>query len=209
MDKSLMGKLQAIFEEARSGRMLGMGDIRTRMQMAAQAFANSGLDLGGLKMENLYTFWATNPKGEIIWHDFVANLVVDEGLDDALDKHLRGSAYTAAWYMGLTGTTPSFAAGDDMTTHAGWTENTTYSQGTRPSITFAAVSGKSTDNSGSPCVFSINGAATLGGGFVVSNSTKGGTSGILYGGGAFSGGDKTLGNGDTLNGTVTATAAAS
>ena len=46
---------------------------------------------------------------------------------------------------------------------------------------------------------------SIGGGFVVSNSTKSGTTGVLYGGAAFTGGNKTLGNGDTLTVTVTLT----
>jgi hypothetical protein len=64
------------------------------------------------------------------------------------------------------------------------------------------------DNSASKAQFSINATATIGGAFIVTNSTKGGTTGILYGGGAFTEGNRSVVNGDTLNVTVTLTAAA-
>lgn len=142
------------------------------------------------------------------WVEEFDNLVVTEGLNDSLDKHLKGSAYTAAWYVGLTAGSPSFAAGDVMSSHAGWTESTAYSNATRPALTLGTVSGGSVDNSASKAVFNINGTATIGGAFVVANSTKGGTTGTLYGGGAFTGGNRSVVSGDTLNVTITCTAAA-
>ncbi len=144
--------------------------------------------------------------GKIKWVEEFDNLVVDAGLNDSLDKHLKGSAYTAAWYVGLTGATPSPAAGDTMSSHAGWTDDTTYSNATRPALTLGTVSGKSVDNSASKASFNINGSATIGGAFVVSNSTKGGTTGVLYGVGAFTGGNRSVVSGDTLTVTVTCTA---
>ncbi|MBN1814703.1 MAG: hypothetical protein JXA14_22880 [Anaerolineae bacterium] len=145
-----------------------------------------------------------------IWEDDFENLVVNEGLDDSLDKHLKGSSYTAAWYMGLTDGTPSVAAGDTMASHAGWTEVTAYDEAVRQTVTFGSVSSQSVDNSGSPCVFTIDtNSTTIGGAFLVTNSTKGGSTGTLYGGGAFTAGDKTLDDNDTLTVTVTCTASAS
>jgi hypothetical protein len=41
-----------------------------------------------------------------IWNDTFDNLVVNEGLDDSLDKHLKGSGYTAAHYVLLMAATP-------------------------------------------------------------------------------------------------------
>lgn len=42
------------------------------------------------------------PEGEQLWPTTLwQNLVPKQGLDDALDKHLKGSSYTAAWYVGL------------------------------------------------------------------------------------------------------------
>lgn len=146
--------------------------------------------------------------GKLLWVEEFDNLVVNVGLDDSLDKHLKGSAYTAAWYVGLTDGTPSFAAGDTMASHVGWTEEQTYDELVRQDLTLGAVSGQSVDNSASKAVFTISGTATFGGAFVCSDNTKGGTTGILYGGGAFSQ-DRALIDNDVLNVTVTCTAAAS
>ena len=151
-----------------------------------------------------------DPQGNILWMDDFENLVVNAGLDDSLDKHLKGSAYTAAWYMGLADGTPTFAAGDTEAGHAGWVEVTAYDEAARATMTFGAVSGQSVDNSGAPEVFTISANDTvIGGAFLSTTATKGGTVDTLYGGGAFTAGDKTLDDNDTLTVTVTCTAAAS
>lgn len=161
------------------------------------------------KRSTVYQVECFGPDGKLKWRDVFPNLVVNAGLDDALDKHLKGSAYTAAWYVGLTDGTPTVAAADTMASHAGWVEVQTYSEAVRQTLTLGTVASQSVDNSASKASFSINGSATVGGAFVVTDNTKGGTSGTLYGAGAFTGGDKSVGNGDTLNVTVTATASAS
>lgn len=149
--------------------------------------------------------------GDLLWVAAARNLVVDEGLDEILDKFYNGSSYTAAHYVGLTDGTPTFAAGDTISgTHSGWAEVTAYSETNRQDFTPGTVSGQSVDNASNKASFSINSDnTTIGGSFLVTNNTKGGTSGILIGGAAFSAGDKTLDNGDTLNVTVTATASSS
>lgn len=143
---------------------------------------------------------------EPAWTVEFDNLVTTAGLNDSLDKHFKGSAYTAAWYVGLTTGTPSFAAADTSASHAGWTESTAYSEGARQTLTLGTVAAGSVDNSASKAVFSINATATVGGAFVISNSTKGGSTGVLYGGGAFSGGNRSLLSGDSLSITITLTA---
>lgn len=143
-----------------------------------------------------------------LWVDNFHNLVTTAGLNDSLDKHFKASSYTAGWYVGITGSSPTFAAGDTMSSHNGWTEVTAYSESVRQTLTLGSVSAGSVDNSASKAVLSINANSTaIGGGFVVTNSTKSGTTGTLYGGGAFTAGNKTLDNGDTLSVTVTLTAA--
>ncbi len=166
------------------------------------------MNIGAKKiLENHWKLECFDRDGKLKWIEEFDNLVTTEGLNDSLDKHLKGSGYTAAWYVGLTASSPSFAAGDTMSSHAGWTESTTYSNATRPALTLGTVSAGSVDNSASKASFNINGTVTIGGAFVVANSTKGGSSGVLYGGGAFSS-NRSMLNGDTLNVTVTATAAA-
>ena len=163
----------------------------------------------GMVRRNRFRVECIGADGKLKWAEEFDNLVVNAGLDDSLDKHLLGSAYTAAWYVGLTDGTPTPAAGDTMASHAGWAEITAYSEATREALTLGAVSGQSVDNSASKASFSINDSTTVGGAFVVNESTKAGATGVLYGVGAFTEGDRAVVSGDTLNVTVTATAAAS
>lgn len=162
-----------------------------------------------ITLENHYHVECIGPDGKVKWTTEFDNLVTNVGLDDNLDKYLKGSAYTAAFYVGLTDGTPTVAAGDTMSSHAGWVEVTAYDEATREALTLGTVSSQSVDNSASKASFSINtNSTTIGGAFIVTNNTKGGTTGTLYGVGAFTGGDKSADSGDTLNVTVTCTAAA-
>ena len=161
-----------------------------------------------ITFENHYIVECIGPDGKLKWTNDFDNLVTNEGLDDNLDKYLKGSTYTAAFYVGLTDGTPTVNAADTMSSHAGWTEVTDYSESTREALVLGTVASQSVDNSASKASYSINATATVGGAFITTVSTKGGTTGTLYGVGAFSG-DKSVDNGDTLNVTVTCTAAAS
>ncbi len=162
-----------------------------------------------VRMRNVYRFECYDSEGRLKWVEEIPNLTVNAGLNDLLDKYFKGSAYTAAWYVGLVDLTgfTGYAAGDTMASHAGWAESTAYSNANRPTLTLGAVSGQSVDNSASKAVFNINATATIKGGFVVTNNTKGGTTGTLYGAANFTAGDRAVVNGDTLNVQVTLTAA--
>ena len=122
------------------------------------------------------------------WQDVIRNLVTTAGKNDMLDKYFAGSAYTAAWYVGLIDNTSwsAVAAGDTMASHSGWVESTAYTEGTREVVAFSAASAASKAASG-PTEFTINATVTIRGAFLASNSTKGGTTGILYSAAAFSG----------------------
>jgi hypothetical protein len=143
--------------------------------------------------------------GNLKWREDNDNLVVNVGLQDMNTKYFSGSAYTAAWYVGLYGAGASNtpAAGDTMSSHAGWTENTSYSNATRPQAVFGTATTANPSvisNSASVAVFNIDGTTTVGGAFLVSNSTKGGTTGTLFSASDFqSPGDRAVVNGDTLN----------
>lgn len=148
-----------------------------------------------------YTVQCFGPDGKLKWSDEIENLVTTVGKNNMLDNHLAGSAYTAAWYMGLIGATSyttGAAVGDTAASHGGWAEDVTYSQGARPTAAFSAASAGSKALS-SALTFSINGTVTIKGCFLISNSTKGGTTGTLYSAGTFTGGDKALASGDTLS----------
>lgn len=153
-----------------------------------------------------YTVECRDAAGNLKWSEVIDNLVTTVGKNDALDKYLAGSAYTAAWYLGLISSasyTTGVAVGDTAASHGGWTEDQNYSQGARPTAAFSAAAAGSKSLS-SALTFSINATTTIKGCFLISNATKGGTSGILYSAGLFSGGDKAVGNGDTLNVSYTA-----
>ncbi len=170
----------------------------------AQLAAAGGV-AAGIKLKSTYRFECFGADGALKWVEEVDNLVVDAGLNDVLDKYFKGSAYTAAWYVGLKGT-GSVAAADTMASHAGWSEVTAYSESVRQTLTLGSVASKSVSNSASKAVFSINGTATVAGAFLSTDDTKGGTTGTLYGAVDFSASRSVI-NGDTLNVTVTLTAA--
>ncbi len=159
--------------------------------------------------QGVFTVQCFDKDGNLKWTEENHNLVVNVGLKDMNDKYFTGSAYTAAWYLGLygSGSTNNPAASDTMSSHAGWTEVTAYSQSTRPAATFAAASTANPSvitNSASPATFSINGTTTVGGAFLTSNNTKGGTTGVLFSASDFqSPGDRSVVNGDTLTVTYT------
>ena len=147
--------------------------------------------------------------GNIKWTDKIENIVVNAGLDYLLDIGLSGGVQITSWYLGLTDSTPTVAAGDTMASHAGWTEVTAYSEAARLAWTDGGVSGQSVSNSASPATFTINANGTVvGGAFLTSVSTKGGATGTLYAAGAFGAGDKSLDTSDTLDVTATFTQAA-
>jgi len=183
---------------------------RSGMEVGAGAASGADVAVAGRNLKTTYVVRCHDKFGNLKWVDEFENLVVNVGLDDSLDKHLKGSGYTAAWYVGLTDGTPTVAAGDTMASHAGWVEIADYDEAVRQTLTLGAVSGQSVDNVGNEAVFTIDtNDTTVGGAFIASDSTKSGSAGILYGGGAFTAGDKTLDDDDTLTVTVTCTASAS
>lgn len=165
-----------------------------------------------VNLSGVYTATCIGSDGKIKWTDTFKNTVVTQGKNHLLDTYLAGTSYTSAWYLGLISSVgySAIAAGDTAGSHAGWTEANTYSEGTRQAPSFSAASSGSKATS-SDVGFSINASVTVKGAFLTSNNTKtsttnGGANDILYSAGLFSGGDKVLGSGDTLNVSYTASA---
>ena len=170
--------------------------------------ARGGPATAGAKAHGEYLIECFDKDGNLKWSTKVPNLVVNVGLQDMNTKYFTGSSYTAAWYIGLygAGATNSPAAGDTMASHAGWTEVTAYSNANRPTATFGTATTADPSvisNSASPATFNINGTATVGGAFLVNNNTKGGSTGTLFSASDFTGGDRSVGNNDTVNVTYT------
>ena len=153
--------------------------------------------------------------GNLKWEAQSKNLVVNVGLQYMAGTALDGTtARLTTWYLGLygAGSSNTPAAGDTMASHAGWTEVTAYSNGTRVTATFVTATTANPSvvtNTASPAVFNINGTTTVGGAFLTSNDTKGGTTGTLFSAADFgSPGDRSVVNSDTLSVTYTFSLAA-
>jgi hypothetical protein len=158
-----------------------------------------------VKAGGVFTVTCFDKDGVQKWEAKKPNLVVNEGLQFMNDKFFKGSSYTAAWYFGLYGAAASNdpAAGDTMASHAGWTEVTAYSEATRPAATFGTPTTADPSvisNSASVAVFSINGTTTVGGAFLTTDNTKGGTTGVLFSASDFQApGDRAVVSGDVIN----------
>jgi hypothetical protein len=159
----------------------------------------------------VYTVTCVGADGVEKWADTFHNLVVNEGLQDMNSKYFKGAGYTAAWYIGLVSgaTSPTYAAGNTLASHSGWTElvpGTAYT-GNRIAAVFNASSPTLADpsvvsNSVAPSSFPmlVNGTVVAG---ALLTSAASGTSGILFSVGSFTGGNKSVDAGDTLNVTYT------
>lgn len=163
----------------------------------------------GLRGGGRFKVECLDKDGNLKWTAESKNLVVNVGLQDMNTQYFKGATYTAAWYIGLYGAASSNnpAASDTMSSHLGWVEITGYSNANRPTATFGTATTADPsviDNSASPASFSINATNTIGGAFLTSNNTKGGTTGILFSAADFqSPGDRAVVSGDTLNVTYT------
>lgn len=179
---------------------------QAKSQDAVSAAVQSGKGLSeGIRGGGVFTVTCFDKDGNQKWEAKSHNLVVNVGLQDMNTKYFSGSSYTAAWYIGLYGAGASNtpAASDTMSSHAGWTEVTDYSQATRPQCVFGTATTADPSvisNTASVAVYSINGTTTVGGAFLTSNNTKGGTTGTLFSAADFQApGDRSVVSGDTLN----------
>ena len=158
-----------------------------------------------LRLKNTWEVVCKGSDGKEKWRELNDNLIVTVGLNSLLTEYFKGSSYTAAWYIGLKSTGTALAA-DTMSSHSSWAVNVTYSESVRQTLTLGTPSAGSVDNSASKATFSINGTTTIFGAFLTSSNTKSGTSGTLYGVVDF-GSSRAVISGDTLEITVTLTAA--
>lgn len=176
---------------------------------AGGLIANSG-SAEGAKATGKYFIECFDKDGNLKWAEETPNLVVNVGLQYMAGVALTSTAQTTTWYLGLitgpaSGTT--FAGADTAASHAGWTESTAYSEANRPTATFAAATNANPSvvtNTASKAVFTMNGSTTIAGAFLISNNTKGGTTGTLFSAADFAApGDRTVVSGDILNVTYT------
>jgi hypothetical protein len=172
-------------------------------------------------IEGYYHVVCRDADGNIKWEEEFPNLVNAVGKELMLDTLLSGTSYTTVGpFLGLiSGASPTFAAGDTMASHGGWTEFTNYTVGgsaVRGTAVFSAATstGSSPTNvttkTASAITYTITGGGgTVGGCFLVTgsgaSSTQGNTSGTLYSAGAFATAKITT-SGDTVSVTYSTTA---
>jgi hypothetical protein len=157
----------------------------------------------GLSSGGVFTVTCIDKDGHEKWVDIAPNLVVNTGLQSMNTQFFTGSAYTAAWYIGLvngTSATTTFSGGDTLATHVGWDENTSYT-GTRKAASFGAATlndPSNINNSSSSASFTMNAGATIAGAFLTNVAS--GSTGLLFSAADFqSPGDRTVVSGDVLN----------
>jgi len=130
--------------------------------------------LGGVFTHELYR------GGELIDVQSDSNTVVNEGLNHILNVVFHGGTQVPTWYIGLfegNYTPQPTDTAANIATNA--TESTAYSETARPTWTEAAAASQQITNSASKATFTINATKTIYGAFLISNSTKSGTTGTL------------------------------
>lgn len=172
-------------------------------------------------IEGAYHVVCRDAEGNVKWEDSFPNLVNAVGKQLMLDTLLSGTSYTTVGpFLGLiSGASPTFAASDTMTSHAGWTEFINYTVGgsaVRGTAVFTSATSTGTTptnvttKSAAAITYTITGAGgTVGGCFLVTGSgavsTQSSTAGTLYSAGAFATAKVTTA-GDTVSVTYSTTA---
>lgn len=163
----------------------------------------------GFSVAGYWRFVARRVDGSIKWIEEIKNVVTDVGINDMLDVYFHSKTATAegSWYVGLTTGTPTVAITDTSASHAGWTEWTTYDEAARQAWGHAAPAAKVVTNATALTYTSSSDTQTVGGGFLITVATKGGATGVLFNVAQFTGGNKSLDTGETIDITVTITGA--
>ena len=176
-----------------------------------------------IRASGTYEVVCHGPDGVEKWRDIIVNTVMTEGLNALLTGGFKASTFTQTGYVGIiestgyssynaTNTAANITAAGGGSPTNGWNEATSSMYAARNSITWGTASAGSLAFSAAS-QFSITASATIKGAFVLikdsggtaPTSTVGNTNGALWSAGNFTGGDKTVGNGDTLSVSYTTT----
>ena len=173
------------------------------------------MELGNLGLRHTWRITCRR-KGAVVWIVEKPNLIMNEGLDEILNKFYGGTNYTAALKIGLVNNTgfSSFTSVDtalqistDGSKTNAWREFIDYKESVRQDFVAGASSGQSLDNTLSPASFEINMAGVIQGAFMVAtDDVKGGTTGVLMSGVSFDNGDQNVQVDDVLGVDMVATA---
>jgi hypothetical protein len=120
--------------------------------------------------------------GKFKWEEKTINLVVNQGLNAALDILFHATTQITTWYLTLVESNTSPAAGLTYAVPT-YTECTAYDEANRPAYNEAAASGQSITNSANKGVFTMNASKTIYGASLVGGGTGASTKGDTAGGG--------------------------
>jgi len=197
-------------EKANASSMMGAG-IGRGAGMVESAHA-----------EGHYVVECIGADGRVKWRDEIKNIVTTEGKNALLTNGFKGSAFTQTMYLGLiNGTNYSAVAATNVAASItvgaaagpanGWNEVAAATVAARGTPSFGTASAGSLALA-SAVSFSVLATDTIKGCFLMMKSSAGvaptsavgNTNGAIYSAGLFSGGDKSVQNGDTLNVSYTA-----
>lgn len=146
-----------------------------------------------------YVVEVIHPDGKRSQREVVHNLIPEEGLNHQQSVTFKGTTQVTTWYIGLyEGNYTPVPGITAATISAASTECTAYTPAARVEFVEGAVAVGSVDNSASPALFTFTAAKTVYGGFIVSASPKGATTGVLISAVRFAS-PKTLAIGDVLS----------
>ena len=186
-----------------------MKDQLNAMEASNASVASLAVMGESAQAEGVYTFkcFKSAQDMSLLWEDKIDNVVCTVGKNLMLQSSLTGSAYTVVGpYMGLISSVSysAVAAGDTMTSHAGWKE-----AGSTNAPTFAArgTPAFGTASAGaialsSATSFTMTGAGTLEGAFITYGTgavtTLMDTNGVLLSAGVFTGGAQPVNSGNIV-----------
>jgi hypothetical protein len=171
-----------------------------------------------LRIKGKFTAKCFDKDGKLKWEADADNVVTDVGANQLLDSAF-GSGPVAGPFLGLissVGYTGIPVAADTMSSHSSgghvWVEAgngsnypnwSTPASNARAAVSFATASGRAKALSAVASFVIATNGGTVKGCFLVFGTgavaTNNSTAGVLYSAGVFSGGDKVLQVGDTLN----------
>lgn len=119
--------------------------------------------------------------GRLVWAERVPNGVCLPALTDVLQVYFASGTQKPSWYAGVIAESgyEEVSADDTAASHSGWTEETGYSETTRPQLGSLQFDG-GVMTMGSALSFTYTVTTTVRGLFVASVSGKGSPLGILW-----------------------------
>lgn len=138
-----------------------------------------GSDIG-LALEGWFDVWVKEPNKRTVPFGKAKNSPTTEGLGDILSVYFGAGSQSLNWYCGVISNSgyAALSTSDTLASHAGWSENTGYSETTRVSIGTPTISNGILLSAS--MVFTFAAQTVLRGFFLANNNSKGGATGKLW-----------------------------